>query len=106
MQLLSRGVTDQTMRIKSMKLENKQLRQQLADKAALWHDLQHDLVALNGMREGKGGRQQVSTSALKPVVPHGQHACNSATSCYLGMSPIYRTRHSISPPWLPTKLHH
>ncbi|KAL0041539.1 hypothetical protein WJX79_006848 [Trebouxia sp. C0005] len=55
--VLTRGMSDQTMRIKSMKLENKELRQQLADNAALWRDLQHDLVTLNGIPEGKGRRQ-------------------------------------------------
>ncbi len=60
MQVLTRGMSDQTMRIKSMKLENKELRQQLADNAALWRDLQHDLVTLNGIPEGKGRRQVVS----------------------------------------------
>ena len=59
-QVLTRGMSDQTMRIKSMKLENKELRQQLADNAALWRDLQHDLVTLNGIPEGKGRRQMVS----------------------------------------------
>ena len=48
------------MRIKSMKLENKELRQRVADDGALWQDLQHDLAALNTMPEGKGRRQQVS----------------------------------------------
>ncbi len=60
MQVLTRGMSDQTMRIKSMKLENKELRQQMADNAALWKDLQHDLVTLNGIPEGKGRRQMVS----------------------------------------------
>lgn len=60
MQVLSRGLGDQQMRIKSMKMENKELRQRLADDAALWQDLQHDLTALNSMPEGKGRRQQVS----------------------------------------------
>lgn len=60
MQVLTRGMSDQTMRIKSMKLENKELRQQLTDNAALWRDLQHDLVTLNGIPEGKGRRQVVS----------------------------------------------
>ncbi|DBB08551.1 TPA: WD repeat-containing protein 49 [Trebouxia sp. C0006] len=55
--VLTRGMSDQTMRIKSMKLDNKELRQQLADNAALWKDLQHDLVTLNGIPEGKGRRQ-------------------------------------------------
>ena len=50
------------MRIKSMKLENKELRQQLADKASLWHDLQRDLVSLSTMPEAKGRRQQVCSS--------------------------------------------
>ena len=36
LQVLSRGMTDQTMRIKSLKLENKQLQQRLADNGALW----------------------------------------------------------------------
>ncbi|KAL3160819.1 WD repeat-containing protein 49 [Trebouxia sp. C0009 RCD-2024] len=56
--VLSRGLGDQQMRIKSMKLENKQLRQRLADDATLWQELQHDLAALNTMPEGKGRRQQ------------------------------------------------
>ena len=59
MQTLSRGLTEQGLRIKSMKLENKQLRHQLADQAALWTKLQHDLLLLNGIPEGKGRRQQV-----------------------------------------------
>ena len=58
-QLLSRGLTEQGMRIKSMKTENKQLRQQLADQASLWSKLQHDLLLLNGIPDGKGRRQQV-----------------------------------------------
>ena len=53
MQLLSRGLTEQGMRIKSMKTENKQLRQQLADQATLWSKLQHDLLLLNGVPEGR-----------------------------------------------------
>ena len=52
-------MSDQIMRINSMKLENKELRQQMADNTTLWHDLQHDLVTLNGIPEGKGRRQQV-----------------------------------------------
>ena len=67
-QVLTRGVSEQTMRIRSMKLENKQLRQQLADHTALWLDLQHDLVVLNGIPEGKGRRQQVPP----PPTPHPQ----------------------------------
>lgn len=42
-----------------MKVENKQLRQRLADDATLWQELQHDLATLNTMPEGKGLRQQV-----------------------------------------------
>lgn len=62
-QVLSWGLGDQQMRLKSMKLENKQLRQRLADDATLWQELQHDLATLNTMPEGKGRRQQVR---LKP----------------------------------------
>lgn len=67
MQVLSRGLGDQQMRIKSMKMENKELRQRLADDAALWQDLQHDLAALNSMPEGKGHRQQVSQPSVKSL---------------------------------------
>ena len=52
------------MRIKSMKTENKQLRQQLADQASLWSKLQHDLLLLNGIPDGKGRRQQVHSSCM------------------------------------------
>ena len=52
------------MRIKSMKTENKQLRQQLADQASLWSKLQHDLLLLNGVPDGKGRRQQVHLSCV------------------------------------------
>ena len=62
-QVLSRGLGDQQMRIKSMKMENKELRQRLADDATLWQDLQHDLTALNAMPEGKGRRQEVSQTS-------------------------------------------
>ena len=69
MQVLSRGLGDQQMRIKSMKLENKELRQQLADNASLWHDLQHDLVTLNSIPEGKGRRQQVRLVMKRLLAP-------------------------------------
>ena len=48
-----------------MKMENKELRQRLADDAALWQDLQHDLTTLNSMPEGKGHRQQVSQTGVR-----------------------------------------
>ena len=73
LQVLSRGMTDQTMRIKSLKLENKQLQQRLADKGALWRDLQHDLVALNAVPEGKGRRQQVSVFSLRQYIAKDRH---------------------------------
>ena len=54
-----------------MKMENKELRQRLADDAALWQDLQHDLTALNSMPEGKGRRQQVSQTSVNGASSYG-----------------------------------
>ena len=72
-----------------MKMENKELRQRLADDAALWQDLQHDLAALNSMPEGKGRRQQVSHTSVQGAsgLAWGEGREAGARSCaYVGGS--------------------
>ena len=64
-----------------MKLENKELRQQLADNASLWHDLQHDLVTLNAIPEGKGRRQQVSLFTARPWPRRASHLSAAQGAC-------------------------
>lgn len=77
---------EQNMRIKSMKTENKQLRQQLVDQASLWSKLQHDLLMVNGLPETKGRRQQVH-ALTHPPTPSLTHSlthfrlCKRARQC-------------------------
>lgn len=47
------------MRIKGMRGEAEAIRKQVAKQAAVWTNLQHDLVGLKAVPESKGKRQQV-----------------------------------------------